>query len=105
MVLHKRTLYLKDVADYCGLDAEILEQMFETGLINTNTQAEEDFLQEADFELLHRVSRLQNTLGVNLAGIEVIVHMREQILYLQQELRKLQHISAYMDEQKNALER
>ncbi|MGZ5244002.1 MAG: chaperone modulator CbpM [Bacteroidia bacterium] len=99
--MQKRHLYLKDVADYCGLPAEVIEQLFESGLLNAKPELEEDFLSDEDFELLHRVQRLQNTFGINLAGIEVIVHMREQILYLQQELRRLQNL-AYIVEQKNA---
>jgi MerR family transcriptional regulator, heat shock protein HspR len=102
--MQKRHLYLKDVADYCGLETDVIEQLIDSGLLHlVSPDKEEDFLTEDDLELLHRVRRLQNTFGVNLAGIEVIVHMREQILYLQNELRRLQHIT-YKDEEKNTLE-
>lgn len=101
--MQKRHLYLKDVADYCGLETEVIEQLLDSGLLRTQSEKEEDFLTDDDFELLHRVRRLQNTLGVNLAGIEVIVHMREQILYLQNELKRLQQ-NPYIQEQKNTLE-
>ncbi|RYD76870.1 MAG: hypothetical protein EOP53_13920 [Sphingobacteriales bacterium] len=103
--MQKRILYLKDVAEYCGLEIEVIEQLLDSGFLQVkNDDQEEEFLTEQDLELLHRASRLQNTFGVNVAGIEVIVHMREQILYLQQELHKLQNLAAYMDDEKNALE-
>lgn len=102
MVTNKRNLYLKDVAEYCGLEAEIIEQLLDSGLLRPQAETEEDFLSEEDFELLHRVRRLQSTFGVNLAGIEVIVHMREQILYLQQELQRIRQ-NPYTQNTENAL--
>ncbi len=44
---------------------------------------------EEDIEQLRRIHRLMDDLGVNLAAVEVILHMREQILRLQAELEEL----------------
>jgi MerR family transcriptional regulator/heat shock protein HspR len=40
-------------------------------------------------ERLQRIVRLRRDLGVNLAGIAVILDMRERIVNLQKELRRL----------------
>ncbi len=42
-----------------------------------------------DIEQIRFIKRLVDDLGVNLAGVEVIMHMREQLLEIQQELEKL----------------
>jgi len=44
---------------------------------------------ERDIELLKRVKMLMEELGVNLAGVEVILRMSEKMLYLQRELAEL----------------
>ena len=44
---------------------------------------------EKDIELLKRVKMLMEELGVNLAGVEVILRMSEKMLYLQRELAEL----------------
>jgi MerR family transcriptional regulator/heat shock protein HspR len=41
---------------------------------------------EADIERLHRISRLTEEHGVNLAGVEVILEMREEMDRMQTEL-------------------
>lgn len=41
---------------------------------------------ESDIELLRRVRTLVDDLGVNLAGVEVILHMMQRITELQNEL-------------------
>lgn len=41
---------------------------------------------DEDIEQLRRIQRLIGDLGVNLAAVEVILHMREQILALRREL-------------------
>jgi len=44
---------------------------------------------ERDIELLRRVKMLMEELGVNLAGVEVILRMSEKMLDLQRELSEL----------------
>jgi MerR family transcriptional regulator/heat shock protein HspR len=45
---------------------------------------------EEDIEHLRRIHRLMEDLGVNLAAVEVILHMREQIVRLRAEAEELQ---------------
>lgn len=44
---------------------------------------------EQDIEQLRRIQRIMDDLGVNLAAVEVILHMREQIVRLQSEVESL----------------
>ncbi len=45
---------------------------------------------EREVERLRKISRLTQELGVNLAGVEIILRMAEQIETLQDELSQLQ---------------
>src|SRR5947209_7161043 len=44
---------------------------------------------ERDLERVRTIKRLMDDLGVNLAGAEVILHMRETIMELQEEMERL----------------
>lgn len=45
---------------------------------------------DADVERLRSIKRLVEDLGVNLAGAEVILHMREQMDAMRREMERLQ---------------
>lgn len=76
---------------HCGLKPELIEALFQQGLLDKHEGEEADFFCDEDMEFLRRVRRLHDELGVNLAGIEVIHHMRERILALQAEMRRLRN--------------
>jgi len=44
---------------------------------------------ESDIALIHRVKTLVEDMGVNLAGVEVILHMMQRMTELQNELEKV----------------
>ena len=48
------------------------------------------YYSEDDIDRVRRIQRLVTDLGVNLAGAEVILNMRERILALQRDLDELQ---------------
>jgi hypothetical protein len=100
MALNRRSLYLQEAADFCGLDVEMLEEILSFGLLGSETAMEDEFLQPQDFILLRRIRRLREHLGINLEGIEVIIRMREQIENMQQEISGLRRsLSFYKDPQ------
>ncbi len=45
---------------------------------------------ERDVEILRRVKTLMDDLGVNLAGVEVILRMSERLLEMQREIKQFQ---------------
>ncbi len=49
-------------------------------------------LTEDDLIVLRRIRRLTD-IGVNLAGVEIILRMRQRILELQQELQRIQSLA------------
>jgi MerR family transcriptional regulator, heat shock protein HspR len=44
---------------------------------------------QTDIEKLQRIVRLHQDLGINLAGIEVILHMRQRMEFFQSEFQKM----------------
>ncbi len=43
-----------------------------------------------DIERLQQIQRLISDLGVNLAGVEVIMHMTERLFQMEKEMREMQ---------------
>lgn len=84
----KRMIYLQEVAYVCESDEKLIEEMLQQGLLHPRANAEDEFLEPEDLELIRMASRLHSLLGVNLAGVEVILNMRQRIEALQQRLRQ-----------------
>jgi len=78
------------VAARCGIHPQTLRQYERLGLVEPQrTSGNFRLYSEADIERLLRIQRLVNDLGVNLAGAEVILNMREQLLALHRQLDEL----------------
>lgn len=78
------------VAARCGIHPQTLRQYERLGLVEPQrTRGNFRLYSEADIDRLLRIQRLVNDLGVNLAGAEVILNMREQLLTLRHQLRDL----------------
>lgn len=61
------------------------------GLLNPQrTRANVRMYTEEDIEQLRRIQRIIEDLGVNLAAVEVILNMRQQILDLQTKLEQME---------------
>ena len=69
-------------AEKCGVHTSTVRRYVRRELV-------EEPLTEIDLVTLRRVRRLRDDLGVNLAGVEVILHMRRQIEDLQAEVDRL----------------
>ncbi len=81
---------VREVLEVTGLNRRTLRVYEEAGLV---TPAEEEetapLYSEEAVETIHRIQRLRNDLGVNLAGIQVILEMRHKILELQGSLEEM----------------
>ncbi len=71
-------------AQQAQVDVYVVRHCVEVGLIEEN-------LSERDLAKLRRVRRLM-TLGVNLPGVEVVLHMRRRIQELQAEVIRLERL-------------
>jgi MerR family transcriptional regulator, heat shock protein HspR len=83
-----RPLYrISVVAEMLGLHPQTLRLYEKKGLIRpTRTTGRTRLYSAEDVEEIRLILRLGRELGVNLAGIEIILKMRRQIQAMQQEL-------------------
>ena len=85
-------LTLSEVAYHCGLHPELIERLVTIGLVD---YVEGDVGGEILFPidvvpLLRRILRLRNQLGVNYAGIGVILELMARIESLEDHIRELE---------------
>src|SRR3954467_13170315 len=89
VALEKYTI--KVAAERCGLHEQSLRMYERRGLIAPQrSPGNIRLFSDADVEQIRFIKRLVDELGVNLAGVEVIMHMRQQLIEKQQELLALQ---------------
>lgn len=79
---HRETIYISISAAVrqTGVSRQVVQECISRRLVRQP-------LTEGELEELRRIRRLRE-LGVNLQGIEIILHMRRRILDLQAELRR-----------------
>lgn len=79
----------QEVADYCQVEVHMLRRLHAVGLIDgIEMVGEERRYSEQDAERLRRIRRLHRDLGVNLAGIEIILRLSAQVEALQRQLEQ-----------------
>ncbi len=83
---------IRIVAQMVGMHEQSLRMYERKGLIcPQRSDGNIRLFSDADVERVRFIKRLVDDLGVNLAGAEVILHMREQMELLRQEMEQLQH--------------
>ncbi len=85
---------LQVVAELLGLPPRRLRRIERLGLLAGEVRRyrrgrARPLYSETDLERLRVIGRLVDDLGVNLAGVEVILNMRERMLELRAELERL----------------
>lgn len=79
--------YLDEVLEATGITRRTLRVYEEVGLVSSTVGEKNDRLYpEETVETVLRVQRIRRDLGVNLAGVHVILQMRDRIEQLQQDL-------------------
>jgi len=83
-------LTVQDLATAAGLDSSDVEKIVGLGVIepSSNTRSGPLFSQTA-VGRLRRIVRLRRDLGINLAGIAVVLDLRERIESLEREVGRL----------------
>ena len=87
-----RPRYMISVAaDLVGMHPQTLRQYEEKGLVRPQRTAGNTRLySEADLERLRLVQRLTTELGLNLAGVEAVLGLEEQLRRMQARMERLE---------------
>ena len=91
---HDVTAYYseQETAEYSRLEVQIIHYLAEAGVISgvQVVGEEQQRYNAADLALLRRVRRLQQDLGINLEGIEIIMRLAARVELLQHEVARYQ---------------
>lgn len=85
----KRYYSIQVVAQTLGVHPQAIRLYEREGLITSVRSGKERYYSTAQIERLRVIVQLRQELGINLAGIEVILDMRERLLKLQQLMAEL----------------
>jgi MerR family transcriptional regulator, heat shock protein HspR len=97
--MEKRLYTIKIAAELCGMHEQSLRMYERRGLIAPQrSPGNIRRFSDEDVEQIRFIKRLVDDLGVNLAGVEVILHMRQQLIEVQQELSALQRGTAKIED-------
>ena len=81
---------IKVAAELCGMHEQSLRMYERRGLVAPRrSPGNIRRYSPQDVEQIRFIKRLVDELGVNLAGVEVIMHMRQQLIEMQEELESL----------------
>jgi MerR family transcriptional regulator/heat shock protein HspR len=85
-----RDLKLAEVMEQLGIDAELLRMLEAEDLIHpTPTPDGEVVISVEDADRIRVIRLLTQELEVNLPGVEVILHMRDDMLAMQQQFDEI----------------
>lgn len=77
------------IAEMMEIHPQTLRLYERLGLIRPQRRGQIRMFSEADIERLRQIQRLKNDLGVNLAGIDVILKLLDRIEDLQDEVERV----------------
>jgi MerR family transcriptional regulator/heat shock protein HspR len=82
-----------------GMHAQSLRNYERVGLIRpSRSRGRVRYYSQSDIERLRNIQRMMQDLGVNLAGVEVILNMRETMARMERDMDRLrEELQAYRD--------
>ncbi len=80
---------MKVICEKVGLSPKTLRVWIEEGLVAPQREGRRYLFDENDLKRLLLIRRLRDDLGVNLAGIDIILQLLDRIATLEEELDKL----------------
>jgi MerR family transcriptional regulator/heat shock protein HspR len=83
-------LTITQVAERLGISRRTIRIYESEGFITVERQGNRTLLRPPDIEAILRIERLRNDLGVNLAGVGVILEMRRKLVEMQQQIDRME---------------
>lgn len=83
---------LRVVAEKVGLSPRTLRVWIEEGLVCPRREGQKFLFAEEDLARLFTIRRLRDDLGVNLAGIDIILQLLDRLNELQAEVHRLRRV-------------
>ncbi|NPA49291.1 MAG: MerR family transcriptional regulator [Thermodesulfobacteria bacterium] len=80
---------MKVICEKVGLSPKTIRVWIEEGLVNPQKEGRRWLFDEEDLRRLFLIRRLRDDLGVNLAGIDIILQLLDRISALEEEVNRL----------------
>jgi MerR family transcriptional regulator/heat shock protein HspR len=94
MILDEPLYMISIVAQMLDIHPQTLRLYEREGFLKpSRTQGNTRLYSQKDVETLKMIRRLTRDLGINLAGVEVIIELRERIEEMQKEIDELKRLS------------
>ncbi len=83
---------MKVICEKVGLSPKTLRGWIEEGLLEPQREGRRYLFDENDLRKLLLIRRLRDDLGVNLAGIDIILQLLDRLQELQEEIERLRRL-------------
>lgn len=87
---HESYILIQHFCETTSVDPKFIEQLFEFDLIQHIELDDSPALLKEELPILERMVRLHYDLDINLEGLQVIAHMREKMIRMQEEMLVLE---------------
>lgn len=82
---------IEEFCSHHGVQVTLVRELADFGLVQLQKQEQQFFVPAAEIDKLERLVRLHHELGINKEGLEIILHMRDQLLNLNSELEVIRY--------------
>ena len=93
--------YIITVEEYCishKINEDFVISLYELDIISIKTIETKQYIYDEHLPILERMTRLHEELGINIEGLEAIMHLQEKISRMQQEMQRLKnHLRRFED--------
>ena len=90
---HDQWLTLDDLALHANMHPALIDQLIEVGLLTPVRRQGANFFDASAVSRLRTIARLRHGVGINLAGISVILDLVDKLCALQRENQNLRNRS------------
>ena len=91
--MKKNVIQIELFCEFHKVDIQLVRSIIDHGFVEIIQEEDSIYIPSTNIEQLELCVRLSNELGVNLAGLEVINHMRTKMAKLREKLSILEQIN------------
>jgi chaperone modulatory protein CbpM len=95
-----RYIAVEEFCTHHGVEVMLVREFADFGLIQLRVEENQEFVADEEVSRLERMLRLSQELGVNKEGIDIILHMREELKQLRREAAQLRYRLQQLEEER-----
>jgi chaperone modulatory protein CbpM len=91
---------IEEFCSHHGVEVMLVREFADFGLVQLHKAESGEFVPDEEVSHLERMLRLSQELGVNMEGIEIIMHMREELKQLRREANQLRYRLGQLEQER-----